>query len=379
MSLANKKGLETNASILNKYIQLDQRQVLITYIWIDGRNGLRSKTKTVSSIPKNVTDLPIWNFDGSSTYQSTGKNADVYLLPIRMYRDPFRGGNNKLVLCETVDDKQKATMSNTRHSCKKIMDQVKHEEPWFGIEQEYFMLDAYDKDRPLGWSKDGNPSPMEPYYLGLGANRNYGRIVSDLHLRACLYAGIKVAGTNAEGSLGQWEYQVGPCKGIEIGDDLWMSRYILERLAEDLNIAITYEPKVGKNVFGSGAHTNFSTKSMREPGGLKHILEAMPKLERNHKLHMAHYDLSGGADNSRRLAQPSPVTAPMDQFSFGIGDRAKSIRIPRQVSIDGCGYLEDRRPASNIDPYIVSELLIRTICLDDSNMMSSPLTPSSME
>lgn len=359
--------LASNAPILAKYLALKQPDDVVQamYVWIDGQGGLRSKTRTLNFVPKKVTDLPVWNYDGSSTYQSTGGNADVYLMPVRVYDDPFRGGNNKLILAESISYDKKPLPSNTRNSCNDVMEKARAQEPWFGIEQEYSLLDGEDRVKPLGWPQGGYPGPQGPYYCGVGTNRVFGRDVVEAHYRACMYAGIKIAGENAEVMPSQWEYQVGPCEGIAIGDDMWMSRYFLYRVAEDFHIGVTLDPKLIPGDWnGAGAHTNFSTLAMRQPGGMVEIESAIKKLEKNHLKHIVRYDPSGGADNARRLTGKHE-TSSMEKFSAGVANRGASIRIPRSVADEGCGYLEDRRPASNMDPYVVAELIVRTCCLNE--------------
>ncbi|XP_027204411.2 glutamine synthetase-like isoform X2 [Dermatophagoides pteronyssinus] len=367
ISMQNLTSLESNAGLLARYMALRQPDNVVQamYVWIDGRQGLRAKTRTLSFVPKHASELPIWNFDGSSTYQSDGSNADVYLFPVQVYNDPFRGGNNKLVLCETIRYDKTPTPSNTRHTCNVVMDMAADQEPWFGIEQEYSLLDGTDRHKPLGWPTGGFPGPQGPYYCGVGANRVFGRDIVEAHYRACMYAGVKIAGENAEVMPSQWEFQVGPCPGISIGDDLWMSRFLLHRVAEDFHVAVTFDPKLIPGDWnGAGAHTNFSTKAMREKGGMAEIESACKKLEKNHAKHIVKYDPSGGADNARRLTG-SHETSSMDKFTYGVANRGASVRIPRQVADDGYGYLEDRRPASNMDPYVVCEQLVRTICLNE--------------
>ena len=218
------------------------------YIWIDGTGeNLRAKTRTVDFKPKEPRELPIWNFDGSSTGQAEGSNSDVYLYPVALYQDPFRLNDNKLVLCETYKYNKKPTESNNRNSCNDVMEKAKSERPWFGIEQEYTLL---DQDlHPFGWPKNGFPGPQGPYYCGVGANKVYGREIVEAHYRACLYAGINIAGCNAEVMPAQWEYQVGPCEGIRMGDDLWLSRFLLHRTAEEFGVVVSMDPKPMKVIF----------------------------------------------------------------------------------------------------------------------------------
>jgi glutamine synthetase len=350
--------------ITQHYFTLPQPEDLIQvmYVWTDGTGEyLRCKTKTVDFIPKKAEELPVWNFDGSSTGQAEGSNSDVYLHPVALFNDPFRRGNNKIVLCETYKYNNKPTETNYRHSCKMVMEKSRKEHPWFGIEQEYTLLDR--DGHPLGWPKRGFPGPQGPYYCGVGTGRVFGRDILEAHYRACLYAGVKIAGTNAEVMPAQWEFQIGPCEGIEMGDHLWMARFLLHRVAEDYGVIVTLDPKpMPGNWNGAGAHCNFSTESMRSPGGLKIIEDAIERLSKQHARHIRAYDPRDGKDNERRLTGHHE-TSNINDFSAGIANRGASIRIPRQVGEDGCGYLEDRRPASNCDPYRVTEMIVRTTVL----------------
>ncbi|XP_017774000.1 PREDICTED: glutamine synthetase 2 cytoplasmic [Nicrophorus vespilloides] len=355
-----------NKSIIGKFMDLPipEGKCQAMYIWIDGTGeNVRAKTRTVDFIPTSVKELPVWNYDGSSTYQAEGGNSDTYLHPVAMYNDPFRRGNNKLVLCETYKYNKKPTESNHRHSCAKTMEAAKKWKPWFGIEQEYTLLD-FDL-RPLGWPKNGFPGPQGPYYCGVGANKVYARDIVEAHYRACLYAGINISGTNAEVMPAQWEYQVGPCEGIDIGDQLWMSRFLLHRVAEEFGVVATLDPKPMPGDWnGAGAHTNFSTELMREENGIIEIEKAIDKLSRNHLRHIQAYDPKGGKDNERRLTGKHE-TSSIHDFSAGVANRGASIRIPRGVAEEKQGYLEDRRPSSNCDPYSVCEALVRTCILDE--------------
>ncbi|XP_067129977.1 glutamine synthetase 2 cytoplasmic-like [Centruroides vittatus] len=352
--------------VLERYLELplDESICQITYVWIDGTGEkLRGKTKTLDFVPKTVRDVPLWQYAGCGTYQAETSRSDMYLHPVAMYKDPFLKGCNKLVMCETYTLDQKPSVNNKRRSCKEILEKVKEEKPWFGIEQEYTLLDA--NGRPLGWVERGYPEPQGPYFCAVGTNNVYGRHVMEAHYRACLYAGIKIAGTNAEVMPCQWEFQVGPCEGVSIGDDLWMARYILHRVAEDFGVIVTFDPKpVPGDWNGAGAHVNFSTKSMREPNGLRIIEEAIELLSRNHRRHIEAYDPKSGKDNERRLTG-FHETSRIGEFTYGVANRSASIRIPCHVEKQQCGYLEDRRPSSNCDPYIVAEILVKTLLLKE--------------
>lgn len=359
----------TRTNILASYKALPIEGVVqVLYVWIDGSGqNLRCKTKTLYTVPASAEEVPIWNFDGSSTNQSAGENSDVYLNPVALFNDPFRGAPNKIVLCETSTFEHVATPSNKRSTCLKCMQtpEVQAVKPWFGIEQEYTLL-SMDKE-PLGWPKHGFPGPQGPYYCGVGAGRVFGRPIMEAHYRACMYAGVKIAGENAEVMPSQWEFQVGPCEGIDIGDHLWMARFILERVAEDFDAIVSFDPKpIPGDWNGAGCHTNYSTLPMREDGGMKDIEAAIEKLSKRHDYHIKAYDPSEGLDNARRLTGLHE-TADISTFSHGVAMRNASIRIPRQCAEDGKGYMEDRRPASNCDPYVVSEAIVRTTILNETD------------
>lgn len=354
------------ASVLRHYLELEPQKketCLATYLWVDGSGeNIRGKTKTLPQRPNAVQDLPVWNFDGSSTGQSVGMNSDVYLHPVAFYPDPFFLGNSILVMCATYGPKGEPTVGNHRDSCYIVMKKAASTKPWFGFEQEYTILDT--DGHPLGWPKNGFPAPQGPYYCGVGANKVFGRQLMDAHCKACLYAGLDISGTNVEVMPSQFEYQIGPCEGVSLGDQVWISRYILHRLAEELGVVVTLDPKPMPEWNGAGAHCNFSTEEMRNEGGIKHIKEAIDELSKFHNVHIKYYDPKRGEDNKRRLTGLHETSSIYD-FSSGVANREASIRIPRQVNKDGRGYLEDRRPAANCDPYEVTEVLVRTIVLQD--------------
>merc|ERR1712182_197200 len=341
------------------------------YVWIGGAEttggfDIRSKPKTLDSKPTSCAELPIWNYDGSSTGQAPGADSEVLLRPVAIFDDPFRGGDNVLVLCETLTPAMEPIPTNTRAAAKAIFDQKLDEKPWFGIEQEYTLYEL-DKKTPLGWPVGGFPGPQGPYYCSAGADVSFGRNVMDDHYKACLYAGITIAATNAEVMPGQWEYQIGPCVGIDSGDHMWVSRYIMQRVCEDLKVAVTFDPKPRSGDWnGAGCHTNFSTKDLRDESikgdgpdqAYGKIIAAVEKLSAKHMEHIEAY----GKGNERRLTG-AHETAPIDKFSYGVANRGCSVRIPRDAEAQKFGYFEDRRPASNMDPYIVTKMIVQTCCL----------------
>ncbi|KAH7706535.1 Protein GLN-3 b [Aphelenchoides avenae] len=380
MTLNLRDQFSTDKYVADRFMKLPSYQKYqAEYIWIDGSGEhLRSKTRTLDKPIKNVDDLPLWNFDGSSTGQASGADSDVFLKPVAIYADPFRMGEHKLVMCETLDNKLQPHPTNNRRRCLQTMDAAKNEHPWFGMEQEYTLLDV---DRhPFGWPKApfGYPGPQGPYYCGVGANRAYGRDIVESHYRACIYAGIDISGINGEVMPGQWEFQVGPCEGIAMGDQLWVARFLLQRVAEEFGVIASFDPKpIQGDWNGAGCHTNFSTEKMRKPGGYQEILKAIERLSHSHREHIAYYDPSGGKDNERRLTGEHE-TASITQFSSGVASRNTSIRIPRQTEVDGFGYFEDRRPSSNCDPYAVTDAVVRTCCLGVKKL-SRTYTPNDAE
>lgn len=324
------------------------------YIWLDGRKPtqfLRTKTKILA----DGAEPPIWGFDGSSTEQAVGHASDCVLRPVFITPDPIRGGDDKLVLCEVLNTDMTPHETNTRAACAEADEKYADFECWFGIEQEYTLL----KDgHPLGWPAGGFPGPQGPYYCGVGSDEIWGREVVEAHTEACIEAGLAISGTNAEVMMGQWEYQIGPAGPLEAADQMWISRYLLYRIGEEFDIAATLDPKPIKGDWnGAGAHTNFSTKQMRGEGGYDAIIAGCEALGKKHDLHITNY----GAGVENRLTGMHE-TAPWTEFSYGVSNRGASVRIPWQVEIDGNGYLEDRRPNANMDPYVVCRLITDTIC-----------------
>jgi glutamine synthetase len=326
------------------------------YIWLDGVSPtplLRNKTKILAD---DQTVAPIWGFDGSSTEQATGDRSDCVLRPVCTVPDPIRGGKNVLVMCEVLTVDMKPHPTNTRAAAEKAAKKYRAYEPLFGLEQEYTMLTQ--EGWPLGFPAGGYPGPQGPYYCGVGAGRIVGRSIVEKHTQACIDAGLLISGTNAEVMPGQWEFQIGPASTLDAGDHLNLARWLLHRIAEEEGVVISFDAKPQKGDWnGAGCHTNFSTKAMREPGGYKVITKACEALGKKWELHVDNY----GAGIKDRLTG-AHETAPWNKFSYGVSNRGASVRIPWQVPIDGMGYMEDRRPNANCDPYTVARLMVETIC-----------------
>ena len=342
-------------------------KVQAEYIFIDADGDVRSKCRTVDSKKATVAQLPDWNYDGSSTEQAPGEDSEVIMKPKAVFKDPFRGGDNILVLTDTYTPGGTPLPTNTRKPAMDIFEsRPEAAGAWFGLEQEYTLFNL-DMVTPLGWPEGGYPGPQGPYYCGAGADRSYGRAISEAHYKACLFAGLEIGGTNAEVMPGQWEYQIGPCLGIEQGDHLWMSRYVMMRVCELFGVVVSFHPKPMLGDWnGAGCHTNFSTKVMREVEGAGYdaIIAALEKMKAPGKQqeHIAAYDASGGEDNKLRLTG-AHETASIDAFTFGVANRGCSARIPRDTEAAKKGYFEDRRPASNCDPYVVTAKIVETCCL----------------
>jgi len=338
-------------------------KIMVEYIWIDGQRPtarMRSKTRILKGPIKRVSQLPVWGFDGSSTEQATTQSSDCGLVPVRIVPDPLNGGSDILVLCEVTLPNGTPHPSNTRANLRKLASRYATTRALFGFEQEYTL---YDKDgvRPLRWPEGAAfPAPQGKYYCGVGCDEVYGRKLITAHTHACRKAGIAIYGTNGEVMPSQWEFQIGPLDPLGAADHLWLARWLLYRMGEDVEIVAKLDPKpIAGNWNGAGCHTNFSTAAMRRKGGLRAIYAACKKLGMQHAAHIA--DHVYGEDNHKRLTG-AHETCKIDTFRFGVGDRGGSIRIPAQVAENGKGYLEDRRPAANMDPYRVAYALLETVC-----------------
>jgi len=340
------------------------------YIWISTGNDLnptnnfepvmRSKVRTLY-LPDNfnIKDIPSWNYDGSSTNQASVQNSEIILKPSAMCKNPF-SENSMLVLCSLYTNDNRVHVHNNRSRLFIEGQNIdSNHEPWYGFEQEYILMqrtdDRFDWNtnnmQVLGWPNNSLKSirPQGPYYCSVGSNNAFGRKIAEEHYQMCLAAKLTISGYNAEVMPGQWEYQIGPVKGsAQAGDELWISRYILYRLSEKYNVVVNLHPKPIKECNGSGLHTNFSTVETRQIHGLQYIEQYIKQLQNKHEISMSYY---GGGNNLRLTGKHE--TSAYNMCKSGVGDRTAAIRISHNTYEKEYGYFEDRRPASNADPYLI--------------------------
>ena len=346
--------------------------VLAEYIWVDGVQptaSLRSKTRVIynSAVPtsdkiQDVTKIdmswfPEWGADGSSTEQAEGSDSDIILRPVSAIRDPFRPGGYLVMTEVFVGESGEAHRSNTRADLRKVLDAgASSTEPLFGFEQEYTFLT--NTGRPLGFPEAGYPGPQGPYYCGVGSGKIAGRQIYEQFLQKCIEAGVHISGVNWEVMPGQAEVQVGAVGPLLGGDHIWFARWLLERTGEEYGVQVSFDPKPATGDWnGAGMHTNFSTAVMRAPGGQSEIERACIAIGGKVQEHLEAY-----GDRYEDRLTGAHETAHYSDFSYGVSDRTASIRIPRSVAENGYGYLEDRRPNANADPYRIAARLLRTVC-----------------
>ena len=326
----------------------------LEYIWLDGKTPipeLRGKTtlKEFASTP-TLADLPLWGFDGSSTMQAEGHSSDCVLKPVALYPDAARK-DAFIVMAEVMLPDGTAHPSNMRATAPDVPDF------WFGFEQEYFL---YKDGKPLGFPQDGYPGPQGPYYCGVGYKYmgSIARQIVEEHLDICLAAGINHEGINAEVAKGQWEFQVFGKGSHKAADDMWTARYLMMRLCEKYEVDVMWHCKPIRGDWnGSGMHTNFSFGHLREVGGKAYFEKLMAAFNESRADHIAVY----GPDNHLRLTGLHE-TAPITEFRYGLSDRGASVRMPVNFIKDGYkGYLEDRRPNSEADPYQIVAQIIKTV------------------
>ncbi len=322
------------------------------YIWLDGYKpeaNLRSKTKIISvNEEPTLKDMPVWSYDGSSTQQAEGSSSDCILKPVKVWKDAGRE-NGYLVMCEVFNADLTPHKTNNRSKYEEALDF------WFGFEQEYVIT---KNGLPLGFPTEGYPAPQGKYYCGIGVKNVVARDFVEEHLDLCLACGLNVTGINAEVMVGQWEFQLLGKSAKTAADDLWLARYLLFRIAEKHGLEIELHPKPVKGDWnGSGMHANFSNEQMRSEGGEAYFKNILRNLAATHQDHIANY----GSMNHERLTGLHE-TQSIDQFSYGVSDRGASIRIPiTTVENDWKGYLEDRRPASNACPYLITSKIVETV------------------
>ena len=364
----------------------------VEYVWLDHNQNFRSKTKVLTNHNPMKDGLPIWNYDGSSTKQADGTDSEVFLRPVKLCYDPFRRSDNAyLVLCDTwLADKKKSQEKNelmyishpdnSRARAELIFedDAVQEQDPWYGMEQEFFFTTRQGShapgsavkrffETPVGMTTvDGkewvstNGKTQGDFYCGVGSNNVKQRDVAEYILNCLTFARtLKCTGYNWEVAPGQCEFQIF-ASGIDAADSLLLFRYIALRAAEERNLSVNFHPKpMSGDWNGSGCHTNFSTTAMRAPNSYDTVIKsALKSLKKNHSYHIENY----GSHNKERLTGEHE-TASWETFTAGVGNRGASVRVPTQTYYDKSGYIEDRRPSSNMDPYIVTSLLANTVIL----------------
>jgi glutamine synthetase len=328
----------------------------VEYIWLDGDTPLpklRSKTKYVDI----SGGVPSWNFDGGSTKQGTLSDSDRNLTCVRTYEDPFNEGGY-LALCEVFYqsvERPECILNPHESNMRRFLSETVEDCPGIlvGFEQEFTLMDARTND-PLGFALA--PKEQGQYYCGVGRKNIVGRFLIDEFEARCVSAGIDLYGVNAEVMPGQWEFQTNAADPVKAADDLWVCRYILDRITENMPILVSYDPKPHEAFNGAGCHTNISTERMRESFREVDYEGLLLLLKGAHK----DYIKVCGEGLDKRLTGDCETSDYME-FSWGIGDRGASVRIPTKVYEDGAGYIEDRRPCANIDPYQLLFSLISTI------------------
>lgn len=337
------------------------------YIWLDIKNNVRSKTRYIPMTPSelgringsyyssydNVSKIfPDWDYDGSSCGIASTEDSEIILKPFRyfivnhVFNKPHYLDKKEcvrcIVMCESYTKKEPA-LSNYRDNAVKVFNSKKDSKPWFGFELEFYML---SRDKRLVVEQSDN-------YCSVGAGKAYQRDFIETVINKCFLLGMNITGYNFEVGPGQAEIQL-LGEGIEACDNLFLLKYVLLRVSEDFDVDLSFHPKPFPKLNGSGCHINFSTEETRGENGLDAIYRYISNLE---KTHIDAVDKSYGDMNSMRLTGKHE-TSSIDRFTFGVGDRTASIRIPNRVIDAKSGYFEDRRPASNINPYLATMFLM---------------------
>jgi len=330
----------------------------LEYIWLDGYKPtqlMRSKTLVVDKFDGKLESAPMWSFDGSSTRQAEGGSSDCLLKPVFICPDPGRK-DGYLVMTEVLNPDKTPHVSNGRATIDDDDGDF-----WFGFEQEYVLWDL-NTHSPYGFPAPGYyPAPQGPYYCSVGAEFNIGRDIAEEHLDMCIDAGLNIEGINAEVMKGQWEYQIFAKGAKAAGDQVWVARYLLERIGEVHNVRINLDPKpVEGDWNGSGMHANFSNSVLRECGDKAIYEKVCEAFGASQEIIQAHIDVYGHGNENRLTGLHE--TQHINKFSYGVSDRGASIRIPIATVERGWkGWLEDRRCASNADPYKAAARIIKTV------------------
>ena len=329
-----------------------EKRIRLEYLWLDGRDPLpkvRSKTRYVNTSYIG-SGIPDWNFDGGSTDQGSLEDSDRLLRCVRTYPDPFNEGG-LLAFCEVCYYGGVPHESNSRTHLARLLKNT--EGILVGFEQEVTFINPTTL-QPLGFLL--SPEKQGQYYCGAGCMNVIGRYIMDEFEKKCLGAGIELDGINAEVMPGQWEWQTAAQGPLKCSDDLWVSRYILDRISEYHPVIISYDPKPHPDLNGAGCHTNFSTAQMRDCFVEEDYAILSGHLEDDHDEHLK---VCGAGIESRMTGECE--TSHYSTFRLGVADRGASVRIPKKVKEEGAGYFEDRRPCANIDPYKVLYSLISSV------------------
>ena len=276
------------------------------------------------------------------------------LKPVFVCPDPLRGGDNVLVMSEVLLTDMTPHPTNTRALLAPVAEKFAGQEPLFGIEQEY----TFFKDgRPLGFPEGGFPAPQGFYYCGVGADEVFGRDIVEVHLDACLEAGLSLSGINAEVMPGQWEFQVGPlepARRLRPAVDRALAALPHRRGVRRRGDA---RPEAGRRRLERRGRAH---QLLHEVDARRRTTRSSPRAKRSAKKALEHVENYGYGIEDRLTGLHE--TAPWNEFSYGVSDRGASVRIPWQVEVDEKGYIEDRRPNANMDPYVVTRLITDTVC-----------------
>ena len=348
-----------------------QQKHKLEYIWMDGNDtkNIRSKVRYQMVAPTTdgglLKSISEWGFDGSSTNQAETKESDCILKPVKIIPNMMDGNRGQgqmpalYVLCEVYNSDGTPHKSNSRARLQKVLETINDEDMQVSVEQEYVVTDS-TTGIPFGWSDydSDTPPPQGKYYCGVGSETNKGRNLAEYHANVCLQSGLSFDGFHPEVMLSQWEYQIGIGSPLDIADQIWFSRFLLQRLGERMNISISYDPKPMKGDWnGSGAHINFSTRYMREEADMDYMNLLCANLQETHDKAIDAY----GKNNKKRLTGKHE-TSSSKKYTWGTSDRSASVRIPLYtVRGNGLGYLEDRRPSANMDPYTALSYLVSAV------------------